>query len=469
MPDRVRRHLRRRLRRRAVARERLHPRRPQRDRPGVRHLRRQPGHPDRPADPAHELHPGDRRQDRRLQAGVRPRHGRRAQHGHQAPGRTSSTARSSRNFTPRFLVQPTGSRPAPPARPWRGARSPSEGAYDLDFGFEVGGPIMKDKLWFYAGFAPVITEKRDERFLRSNVFASRGAAPSAIRPSRAWTPTAAASTRAATTCRTGSPARTRSSRPAAPPTRSPASSPTCSTRTTTSRSRPSGCRARPTQFSMNGGDTRRTWDTDDNIYRRDRPLRRQVPRQAAHPRGGRPAGTTSPPPRTTSRPTYQKNTPTFSSSRTPTRPDSSPKRGGDLPRRRHGSAPLPGVRLPHRRPRLPQRPQTNRLAGRVSTSYLLDAAGSHNTKVRPRPRALHLPHQQASTAATSTTASSPSIAAHRSVYPRLRPDHRPHQVGGFVPPDPDGSSPTSRQHLVSDQHRGLPAGRLAASRSPTSR
>ena len=27
-------------------------------------------------------------------------------------------------------------------------------AYDADFGFELGGPIIKDKLWFYVGFAP---------------------------------------------------------------------------------------------------------------------------------------------------------------------------------------------------------------------------------------------------------------------------------------------------------------------------
>src|SRR5690606_31593653 len=31
-------------------------------------------------------------------------------------------------------------------------------AYDADFGFELGGPIIKDKLWFYVGFAPAFSQ-----------------------------------------------------------------------------------------------------------------------------------------------------------------------------------------------------------------------------------------------------------------------------------------------------------------------
>lgn len=47
--------------------------------------------------------------------------------------------------------------------------SPGEGTYNLDFGGEIGGPILKDKLWFYAGFAPIITKTYYNRFQRSNV------------------------------------------------------------------------------------------------------------------------------------------------------------------------------------------------------------------------------------------------------------------------------------------------------------
>jgi hypothetical protein len=31
-------------------------------------------------------------------------------------------------------------------------------AFDADFGFELGGPIIKDKLWFYVGFAPAFSQ-----------------------------------------------------------------------------------------------------------------------------------------------------------------------------------------------------------------------------------------------------------------------------------------------------------------------
>ncbi|ACG71523.1 conserved hypothetical protein [Anaeromyxobacter sp. K] len=72
------------------------------------------------------------------------------------------------DFTPRMLIDPTGKTAGTngEAIGWR--RKPDEGAYDLDFGFEVGGPIMKDKLWFYAGFAPIVTRTYTERFLQLN-------------------------------------------------------------------------------------------------------------------------------------------------------------------------------------------------------------------------------------------------------------------------------------------------------------
>jgi hypothetical protein len=72
------------------------------------------------------------------------------------------------NFTPYFLVQPDSPEYGRTGEAIWGQLTPSEGAYDLDLGFEVGGPIQKDKLWFYAGFAPVFTKRYAERFFRGN-------------------------------------------------------------------------------------------------------------------------------------------------------------------------------------------------------------------------------------------------------------------------------------------------------------
>jgi outer membrane receptor protein involved in Fe transport len=39
--------------------------------------------------------------------------------------------------------------------------------YDADFGFELGGPIVKDKLWFYVGFAPAFSKVDTTRTTKS--------------------------------------------------------------------------------------------------------------------------------------------------------------------------------------------------------------------------------------------------------------------------------------------------------------
>jgi hypothetical protein len=47
---------------------------------------------------------------------------------------------------------------------------PKDGTYRADFGFEVGGPIMKDRLWFYAGFAPQLARNSYEKFQQATNF-----------------------------------------------------------------------------------------------------------------------------------------------------------------------------------------------------------------------------------------------------------------------------------------------------------
>ena len=41
--------------------------------------------------------------------------------------------------------------------------------YDVDFGFELGGPIVKDKVWFYVGFSPVLGSSRIDRIISTRV------------------------------------------------------------------------------------------------------------------------------------------------------------------------------------------------------------------------------------------------------------------------------------------------------------
>jgi hypothetical protein len=52
---------------------------------------------------------------------------------------------------------------------------PKDNTYVADFGFEVGGPIIKDRLWFYAGFAPRLTRTTYERYQQSTNLDATGA------------------------------------------------------------------------------------------------------------------------------------------------------------------------------------------------------------------------------------------------------------------------------------------------------
>jgi outer membrane receptor protein involved in Fe transport len=47
--------------------------------------------------------------------------------------------------------------------------SPYKGSYDTDFGLEVGGPILKDRLWFYAGLAAQMTYDVRTGYYRSRI------------------------------------------------------------------------------------------------------------------------------------------------------------------------------------------------------------------------------------------------------------------------------------------------------------
>ena len=46
--------------------------------------------------------------------------------------------------------------------------------YNLDFGVELGGPILKDKLWFFAGFAPQLTSVNIDRIIQARTDSGNG-------------------------------------------------------------------------------------------------------------------------------------------------------------------------------------------------------------------------------------------------------------------------------------------------------
>jgi hypothetical protein len=48
--------------------------------------------------------------------------------------------------------------------------------YNLDFGAEIGGPILKDKLWFFAGFAPQFISTNTDRIIQAQIDNGNGVA-----------------------------------------------------------------------------------------------------------------------------------------------------------------------------------------------------------------------------------------------------------------------------------------------------
>jgi hypothetical protein len=72
------------------------------------------------------------------------------------------------NLTPGFF-SPASLATGPNGYATGSQRAPYKGAYDSDFGLEVGGPIVKDKLWFYAGFAPQMNYMTYQGYYRSRI------------------------------------------------------------------------------------------------------------------------------------------------------------------------------------------------------------------------------------------------------------------------------------------------------------
>ncbi len=73
-------------------------------------------------------------------------------------------------------VLPYQARPHDIARLGEAIATRTRTLVQYDYGFDLSGPILKDRIWFYAGFAPTLTTTMTDRVLRSQVAAADGSA-----------------------------------------------------------------------------------------------------------------------------------------------------------------------------------------------------------------------------------------------------------------------------------------------------
>jgi hypothetical protein len=97
--------------------------------------------------------------------------------GYSSAGVVSTVVRSGSNEFHGSLwgnVTPGALSPPGPAT-WREGEavasfsSPARGSYAADFGVEVGGPLIRDRLWFYAGFAPQLAYEARTGYYQARV------------------------------------------------------------------------------------------------------------------------------------------------------------------------------------------------------------------------------------------------------------------------------------------------------------
>jgi len=72
------------------------------------------------------------------------------------------------DLNPSWLISPDGQAAGRAGASIWSVNHPGGGAYDSSFGAKIGGPILKDKLWFFAGFAPILNKTVFDRYYTLN-------------------------------------------------------------------------------------------------------------------------------------------------------------------------------------------------------------------------------------------------------------------------------------------------------------